>query len=101
MKLKMINEGLKIVRLYWGKSQAALAAELGISQSYLSEIEAARKDVTLDLLQRYSNALDIPMSRLLFFVEEMEGMPKPTRGRLFVAGKALDLLKALVPEDVA
>jgi transcriptional regulator with XRE-family HTH domain len=101
MKHKMINEGLKVVRLYWGKSQAALATELGISQSYLSEIEAARKDVTLDLLQRYSDTLDIPISRLLFFVEEMEGVPKPTRGRIFVAGKALDLLKALIPEDVS
>jgi hypothetical protein len=29
----------------------------------------------------------------------MEGAPKPTRGRVFIAGKVLDLLKALVPED--
>jgi transcriptional regulator with XRE-family HTH domain len=99
VKLALINEGLRVLRLYWGKSQAALATELGISQSYVSEIEAGRKDVTLDLLKRYSEVLNVPMSRLLFFVEEMEGVPKPTRGRVFVAGKALDLLKTLVPED--
>jgi transcriptional regulator with XRE-family HTH domain len=99
VKFALINEGLRVLRLYWGKSQASLAAELGISQSYLSEIEAGRKDATLDLLQRYSDALNVPMSRLLFFVEEMEGAPKPTRGRVFIAGKVLDLLKALVPED--
>jgi transcriptional regulator with XRE-family HTH domain len=99
VKTTLVNEGLRIVRLYWGRSQAALATELGISQSYLSEIEAARKDVTLDLLRRYSEVLNVPMSRLLLFAEEMEGAPKATRGRLFVAGKALKLLKTLIPED--
>ena len=101
MKLARINDGLRVLRLYWGKSQSALAVELGISQSYLSEIEAGRKDVTLDLLQRYGVVLNVPMSRLLFFVEQMEGVPKPTRGRVFIAGKALELLKALVPEEDA
>jgi transcriptional regulator with XRE-family HTH domain len=99
MKLSLINEALKVLRLYWGKSQASLAAELGISQPYLSEVEAGRKDATLELLQRYSDVLKVPMSRLLFFVEEMEGAPKPTHGRVFIAGRALDLLRALVPED--
>jgi transcriptional regulator with XRE-family HTH domain len=101
MNLILINEALKVLRLYWGKSQSAIAADLGISQSYLSEIESGRKEVTLELLRRYSNTLDIPLSRLLFFAEEMEGAPKPTRGRVFVAGKILDLLKTLIPEDVS
>lgn len=101
MKLALINEALRVMRLYWGKSQAALASELGISQSYLSEIEAGKKEATLDLLRRYSEALNVPMSRLLFFVEQMEGVPSPTRGRVFVAGKALELLRSLIPEDVS
>ena len=99
MKLALINEGLKVLRLYWGKSQSELATQLGISQSYLSEIEGGHKEATLDLLRRYSEALNIPMSRLLFFVEEMEGAPKPNRGRIFIAGKTLDLLKGLILED--
>ena len=100
MKLALINEGLKVLRLYWGKSQSELAAQLGISQSYLSEIERGHKEATLDLLRRYSETLNIPVSRLMFFVEEMEGAPKPSRGRVFIAGKTLDLLKRLLPEDV-
>ena len=99
MKLALINEGLKIVRLYWGKSQSELANQLGISQSYLSEIEGGRKEATLDLLRRYSETLSIPMSKLLFFVEEMDGVPKPNRGRVFIAGKTLELLRGLIPED--
>jgi transcriptional regulator with XRE-family HTH domain len=99
MKPTLINEGLKILRLYWGRSQSDLAKDLGISQSYLSEIEAGRKEATLDLLRRYSESLHVPMSQLLFFVEEMEGAPKATRGRIFVAGKVLDMLKTLIPDD--
>lgn len=100
MKLALINEGLKVLRLYWGKSQSELATQIGISQSYLSEIESGHKEATLELLRRYSDTLNVPMSRLLFFVEEMEGAPKPNRGRVFIAGKTLDLLKGLIPEDV-
>ena len=98
MRVALINEGLKVLRHYWGKSQIELSAKLGISQSYLSEIESGQKEATLDLLRRYSEVLAIPMSRLLFFVEEMEGAPRPSRGRLLIAGKTLDILKTIIPE---
>ena len=100
MKPARINESLRTLRLYWGKSQGEMADVLGISQSYLSEIERGRKEVTLDLLARYSKQLNVPLSSLLFFAESMEGAPPPRRGQLFVAGKVLDLLKKLIPEDV-
>lgn len=94
----LINESLRVLRLYWGRSQADLSRALGISQSYLSEIESGHKEVTLDLLTRYSKELNVPLSRLLFFAEEMDGAP-PMRGRVFIAGKTLDILKKLLPED--
>ena len=99
MKRPMINESLRILRLYWGKSQMELAGELEISQSFLSEIERGKKEVTLDLLDRYSCRLDVPLSSLLFFAEQVEGAPPAGRGRLFVAGKVLDFLRTLVPDD--
>jgi transcriptional regulator with XRE-family HTH domain len=95
----MINEALKLIRLYWGKSQAEMAEEISLSQSYLSEIEAGHKEVTLDILKKYSTRLKVPMSSLVLFAEKVEGLPKPTRGRLFIAGKALSLLKKLVPDE--
>ena len=95
----MINEALKLIRLYWGKSQAEMAREVEMSQSYLSEIEAGRKEVTLDILRKYSDRLDIPMSSLLLFAERIEGQPIPSRGKVFIAGKTLSLLKKLIPDD--
>ena|SRR5882672_5448789 len=100
MKPQMINESLRVLRLYWGKSQADLAGELGVSQSYLSEVERGRKDVTFELLQRYSERLRVPMSSLMLFAEKMEGSPPPTKGRVFVASKVLGLLKRLVPDEL-
>jgi transcriptional regulator with XRE-family HTH domain len=97
-KMLMINEALKLIRLYWGKSQAEMAREIEMSQPYLSEIEAGRKEVTLDVLKRYSNRLDIPMSSLLLFAERIEGQPIPSRGRVFIAGRTLSLLKKLIPD---
>src|SRR5580700_7048228 len=99
MKPPLVNESLRIIRLYWGKTQAELARDLGVSQSYISEIEKAKRDVTLDLLGRYSRALDVPMSSLLLFAEKVEGAPKLSHGKLFVAEKIANFLGRLIPDD--
>lgn len=95
----MINEALKLVRLYWGFNQEELAAKLGISQSMVSEIERGSKTVSLETLDRYSKGLDIRMSQLLFFAEEIEGEPPLKRGRLIIANRVLKLLDALKPDE--
>jgi len=100
MTQPMINEALKVLRLYWGKTQAELAQTLGISQGYVSDVEKGKREVTLDLLARYSKELNAPMSSLMFFAEQIEGTPPITRGRLFIAEKALSFLKKLVPDDL-
>ena len=99
-KINMINEALRLIRLYWGKSQIEMAEEIGLSQPYLSEIERGHKEVTLEILRRYSDSLKIPMSSLLLFAERIEGIPTPSRGRVIIAGKVLALLRRLIPDDV-
>lgn len=95
-----MNEALRIIRLYWGKTQAELAQLLGVSQSYISEVEKGKRDVTMDLLRRYSRELKVPMSTLMLFAEKVEGAPPITRGKLLIAGKTLDFLKQLIPDDL-
>ncbi len=97
-KRPMINEALSIARLYWGYSQSELAERLGVSQSMVSEIERGAKDVSMDMLERYSKALNVRKSQLMFFAEEIEGEPPQRRGKLIVAEKVLRLLSALKPE---
>jgi transcriptional regulator with XRE-family HTH domain len=99
MNPPLVNESLRIIRLYWGKTQAELASNLGVSQSYISEIEKSKREVSLDLLSKYSRVLNVPMSSLLLFAEKVEGAPPMGRGKLFITNKALDFLKKLIPDD--
>ena len=89
----MLHEALRLVRSYHDLSQSELSVRLGISNSYLSEIESGKKQPTLEILQRYSEQFDIPLSSLLFFAEGLD-KPKPTDGiRTFAAKKAIALLQ--------
>ncbi len=98
-RLQVLNESLKILRLYLGLTQSQLAKDLGISQSYVSEIERGEKDVTLDLLQKYSDKLEVPLSSLIFFAENLDGVPPKSQRRIFIAEKVLKLLKHMAPGD--
>lgn len=95
----MLNEALRLVRIYSDKNQTEMADALGISKSYLSELEKGTKTPTLQLLQRYSKVLGVPLSSILFFAEEIEGVPHPTRTHAFVAEKVLRFLKFAARDD--
>lgn len=99
IKRHMINEALRLLRLYCRYSQIEMAEILGVTQSLVSDIEGARKNVSMDLLAKYSEAVDIPMSKLLFFAEEIEGQRVARRGQLIIADKVLKLLDRLHPKE--
>lgn len=94
-KRPMINEALALARMYWGLSQVEMAEELGVSQAMVSEIERGSKAVSMDMLDRYSLALDVKKSQLMFFAEEIEGHGPVRKGRLIIAQKALQILDTL------
>jgi len=74
-KVIMINELLKVIRTIYGMNQAEAAGFLGISKSYLSEIESGKKRVTLDLLDKYHEVYGIAPSAVLFFDEKYKSKP--------------------------
>lgn len=84
-----------------GLSQKQISSELDLSQSMISEIENGTKAVSLDILEKYSTRLDVRMSQLLFFAEELDGEPVTTRGKLIIANGALKLLEKLAPKEIA
>lgn len=101
IKRPMINDALRLLRLYLGLSQKQIAAEVELSQSMISEIENGTKPVSMDVLEKYSTKLNIRMSQLLFFAEELEGEPLKTRGKLIIANRVLKLLDTLAPREIA
>ena len=68
----MLAEALRLIRVFHDMKSSELAKELGISTSYLSEIEAGKKDPSVDLINRYAEFFNINSSSILFFSEELD-----------------------------
>ncbi len=67
----MMNTGLIIRRLRESESlsQAELAASLGITRVYLSQLENGKKQGSLDVLREIAGRFDVPLSLLLAWNE--------------------------------
>jgi len=89
-----MNKALRLLRVYHNLKQKDLAEKLGLSPSYVCEIESGTKQVTMETLQKYSDAFNVPTSSILYFAEHMD-----ERGQLRVANpiarKALKMLEWL------
>lgn len=100
----MINKALKLIRQFHEMTQADLADKLGISKSYLSEIESGKKTISLPLLEKYSLIFEIPTSSLVFISETLEKKnPKKFSDRFgkFFSEKVLKLMEWLVEKETS
>ena len=68
----MFGQALKLLRRYQGLNQSNLAKQLGVSRSYVSELESGNRTPSLDLLSRYADVFNVPVSSLVFFAEALE-----------------------------
>ncbi|UFK92975.1 MULTISPECIES: helix-turn-helix domain-containing protein [Morganellaceae] len=91
----MINKALKTIRLYHNLKQSELADSLSISKSYLSEIESGKKTISFDMLEKYSQKFDIPISSLVFLSEEMDTPSQKSFSEKFRAVFAEKILKIM------
>lgn len=88
----MYNRALRLIREYHRLSQTELATKLGLSKSYISELERNKKP-TIDVIERYAEAFSIPVSSLLLFAEHSNNSRIPERIRILTAGKILKMLE--------
>jgi transcriptional regulator with XRE-family HTH domain len=92
----MYNRALKLIRQYHRLSQAEVAARIGLSRSFLSELEKeGGKKPSIDVLERYAAFFKIPVSSLLLFAESSASDNFRDRSRVFAAGKVLKMLEWL------
>lgn len=89
----MLNEALKQIRVFHQIKQVELANNLGISKSYLSEIESNKKTVSMDLLEKYAEYFSVPASSLMLFSENIEAAKKSDKLRLKCANKILKAME--------
>lgn len=89
----MLNRALRLLRTFHQLSQVELAKRLGISNSYLSEIESGNKNPGLDLLEKYALVFNIPVSSILLFSEKLNGDRSSEKIRVKAADKILRILE--------
>ena len=88
----MLNEALKLIRLFYEMTQKDLADQLDISVSYLSEIESGNRRINIDLINKYSEVFDIPASSLLLFSEGMESKRSIKKIKKFMTKKMIRIM---------
>lgn len=97
----MINDALRLARVFHNLKQKELAEALDISPSYLNEIESGKKQVTMEILQKYSDHFKIPVSSLLYFAEQQKrsGTKAPANPIAAKALKMLDWVETITRDD--
>lgn len=88
----MINEALRLIRVFHDLKQFELAKRLKVSKSHISEIESGNKAPSLELIEKYSAEFRIPVSAIMFFAEELPSAKRGEKARTKIASKVLDLL---------
>ena len=71
-----------------------MSKALGISNSYLSEIERGKKNVSIDLLNRYADIFGVRVSSLMRFSEEYDCAAKDGNGQQFITNLMSKLIEA-------
>jgi len=64
-----IGRIIKVIRAFEGIDQRTLAARMGVTRTYMSQIETGRKEPSLSFLKAFSKKFNIPLP-LLFIGEE-------------------------------
>ena len=90
----MLNRALKLLRIYYQMTQADLSTRLGLSKSYLSEIESGRKEPSLALIYKYADVFKVPASNILIFSERLsEQKTQKSPLKLKIADRILRVLE--------
>jgi transcriptional regulator with XRE-family HTH domain len=88
----MLNEAIRLMRVFHDLSQKELAEKIGISKSFISEIESGRKSPTIELLNKYSDFFEIPVSSIMFFSENLDEDTSTKKIKAFVSSKVIAML---------
>ena len=67
---EVFAENLRQTRLAKGWSQMVLAEAAGLHFTYVSSVEGAKRNVSIDAMERLAKAVGVPLSDLLQAVEK-------------------------------
>lgn len=97
----MLSDALRLIRVFHDMSQKELAEKVGISNSYISEIEAGKKIPTLDLIEKYAATFKMPASSILFFSEKLDSEKPSEKTREYISKKIIKILEWISTRNYA
>ena len=97
----MENDALRLIRVFHNLNRTQVADKVGLSVSYISELESGAKRVTLDVLHKYADAFRMPASAILLFSERVSEGAATESARVAIGGKVVKMLNwlAAITED--
>lgn len=97
----MLNDALRLAREFHNLNQSQAADKLGVSQSFLSEIESGKKTPSLEILQKYAEAFSLPASAFLRFLESLDENSVRPQFEKKVADKVLKMMQWVAKQKEA
>jgi transcriptional regulator with XRE-family HTH domain len=97
----MIGNCLKRMRNIYGYKASEMSKALGISQSYLSEIENEKKSPNLELLQKYADFFQIKLSSLILIAETYENSNSQEKGENLIGRMMIQLVEKLSKKEAS
>jgi len=94
----MINEALRLLRVFNDIKAKDMAKLLNISPSYLSEIEKGKKDPSLNLIKKYAKMFNTSPSTILFFSKKISSDGNSSKFKKTIAKKTIDFLLGIENE---
>ncbi len=95
----MLSEALRLLRVFHDMKQKDLADKLGLSKSYISEIENGNRTPSFEVIEKYAELFKIPVSSIVFFSEQIEDSrsKKSTASKTkhAIASKVINFLQLL------
>jgi transcriptional regulator with XRE-family HTH domain len=99
----MINKAVKLLRQYHDYSILEVSNLLEIDSSIIRKLESGEKPLTHEVLSKYSNGFDIPISALIFISESANRKSQKSnfsvRLKEQVADKALKIMEWVVEKE--
>lgn len=91
----VIGEVLKRLRTIYGYKAIDVSGKLGISASYLSEIENGKKQPSLEHLKKYAELFGIRLSSLILLSESYEEAEKEGKGSALIRAMMINLINGM------
>lgn len=91
----MLNESLRLIRVFHDMTAKDLAQKLGISVAQLSKIETGKTTPQLNLLEKYAEIFQTTTSSLLLFADNLDAEKGRGGFKITIRNKMFSLLKAL------